>query len=201
MRLQLLPPRAMRVALQDSLRLRIHAYSGAVILEATTQQARCARKLPECSLEVVAKCMRGWPMNHGASNCMGPVPQYKLSSACQNARIPQSLLNALRNEHGSLHDPCSTAPSTDSLFTPWSSTYVNFVNPPFLYTRVAAKNLLLRGVSTSSMSCSFPSGRTCGTCGSCCMTLHPCACSRHRSTSTHQVMNNSAGRCQYWCAL
>lgn len=64
---------------------------------------------------------------------MGPPLQYKLSSACQHAQTPQWLLDTLRHEHGSLHDPCPHSPSADGLHAPWSSTDVNLVNPPFAH--------------------------------------------------------------------
>jgi hypothetical protein len=60
-----------------------------------------------------------------------PPQQYKLSSASQHAQTPQWLLDTLRSEHGPLHDPCPMHPTTDGLQTQWSSTHMNFVNPPF----------------------------------------------------------------------
>jgi len=64
---------------------------------------------------------------------MGPSLQYKLSSASQHAQTPQWLLDTLRHEHGSLHDPYPHSPSADGLRAPWSSTEVNFVNSPFAH--------------------------------------------------------------------
>jgi len=62
---------------------------------------------------------------------MAPLLKYKLTSTCQNAQTPAWLLDMLQSEHGALHDPCPHSPFEDGLYTPWSSTQVNFVNPPF----------------------------------------------------------------------
>jgi hypothetical protein len=67
---------------------------------------------------------------------MDPPLQYKLSSACQHAQTPQWLLETLRREHGSLHDPCPHSPSADGLHAPWSSTDVNYANPPFAHAGI-----------------------------------------------------------------
>ena len=77
-----------------------------------------------------AACVSG---RHRKSNpsCMSPPLQYKLSNTCQHARTPQWLLRMLHNQHGTLYDPCPHSPSPDGLYTPWSSSKVNFVNPPF----------------------------------------------------------------------
>jgi hypothetical protein len=73
-------------------------------------------------------------------SCMDPPLQYKLSNTCQHARTPQWLLRMLHNQHGTLYDPCPHSPSSDGLCTPWSSSKVNFVNPPF----ADAKHWLLK---------------------------------------------------------
>jgi hypothetical protein len=73
---------------------------------------------------------------------MGPPPQYKLTSTCQNAITPKWPLDMLRSEHGISHSPRPSSLSEDGLHTPWSSTLVNFVNPPF----VRAKEWLLKAV-------------------------------------------------------
>lgn len=56
---------------------------------------------------------------------------YKLTNMCQNARTPSWLLQLLRDDNGELHDPCPSSPDADGLQALWSSTAVNFVNPPF----------------------------------------------------------------------
>jgi len=77
-----------------------------------------------------AACVSGRYRKSNPS-CMGPPLQYKLSSTCQHARTPQWLLRMLHNQHGTLYDPCPHSPSSDGLYTPWSSSKAHFVNPPF----------------------------------------------------------------------
>ena len=77
-----------------------------------------------------AACMSG-RYRKGNPSCIGPPLQYKLSNTRQHARTPQWLLRMLHNQHGTLYDPCPHSPSSDGLYTPWSSSKVNFVNPPF----------------------------------------------------------------------
>jgi hypothetical protein len=74
-------------------------------------------------------------MTLGVSPCMGPPLQYKLKRAYENARTPQCLLDMLRSEHGSLHDPYPECPTVDGLHTPSPFTQVNFVNTTFVHAR------------------------------------------------------------------
>ena len=63
---------------------------------------------------------------------MGRPPlQYKLRNRHYHACTPKWLLQLLRNGHASLHEPCRSCSSADGLHTRWSSTEINFVNPPF----------------------------------------------------------------------
>jgi hypothetical protein len=72
---------------------------------------------------------------------MGPPVAYKLTSACQDARTPQWLMQLLYEEHGALHDPCPSCPDTDGLQTDWASRLLLFTFMP-----VATLALLLAGL-------------------------------------------------------
>ena len=79
----------------------------------------------------------------GVTISMAPTLEYKLTSTCQNAQTPAWLLDMLKSEHGALPDPCPHSPFEDGLYTPWSSTQVNFVNPLFNH----AKHWLLKAAN------------------------------------------------------